>query len=141
MTLFLSTVVNKIDKKGRVSVPSHFRNSLEKQSFNGVVLFKSLHADALEGCRIERLQDLSNHHNTLDFSTTPTQSLAALIFAEAQMIPFDSEGRILVPRSLLDQVNIHEEIAFVGRGQFFELWHPAHLQKFQADLRAKLGVK
>ena len=41
MALFLSTILNKMDAKSRVSVPSAFRNSLQKQTFKGVIAFPS----------------------------------------------------------------------------------------------------
>ena len=59
MALFLSTFVNKIDKKGRVSVPSAFRAALTSQGFPGVVLFPSFSLPAIEGWGMDRMEALS----------------------------------------------------------------------------------
>ena len=47
--MFLSTYVNKVDRKGRVSVPATFRASLaaETQRFPGVIVFPSYKYPAL----------------------------------------------------------------------------------------------
>ena len=37
MALFLSTIINRMDSKYKVSVPSTFRNSLKNQSFKGIM--------------------------------------------------------------------------------------------------------
>ena len=57
MALFLSTVLNKMDSKCRVSVPSNFRNSLKNQSFKGVVAFPSYNDNSID------------FHGTNDFTT------------------------------------------------------------------------
>ena len=41
LALFTGHVVNKMDRKGRVSVPASFRNELVSLSFPGIVLFPS----------------------------------------------------------------------------------------------------
>ena len=49
MALFLSTFVNKIDRKGRISVPASFRVAVAGQSFHGVILYRSHKHPAIEG--------------------------------------------------------------------------------------------
>ena len=56
MALFLSTVLNKMDSKCRVSVPSNFRSSLKNQSFKGVVAFSSYNDNSIDACGIERME-------------------------------------------------------------------------------------
>ena len=38
MNLFLSEFTNKVDKKGRISLPSIFRNALPKNNKNEIIL-------------------------------------------------------------------------------------------------------
>ena len=58
MALFLSACVNKVDRKGRVSVPAPFRSALSDQSFQGVVLFCSNTHKCLEGFGMSRMEEL-----------------------------------------------------------------------------------
>ena len=43
---FIGTFVNKIDAKGRISVPASFRTSLQSKGLNGVALFPSLFGES-----------------------------------------------------------------------------------------------
>ena len=55
MELFVSTFINKIDKKGRISLPSIFRNALPKDYKNEIILYKSLRHNSIEGCSVKEL--------------------------------------------------------------------------------------
>src|SRR5260370_24217363 len=55
----MSTYVNKVDRKGRVSVPATFRAVLNDQSFEGIVAFPSLDYDALEATGIDTMEAIS----------------------------------------------------------------------------------
>jgi len=138
MALFLSTTINKIDKKGRVSVPAPFRSTLQAQEFSGVVLFRSLNHSILEGCSYDRMLQLSQHYDSLSFERGEQNDYQSLIFAEAQLLSFDAEGRISIPQNLLDHAGIVDQIAFVGRGTTFELWNPDKFQAHHETLRQKL---
>lgn len=139
MALFLSTVTNRIDKKGRVSVPSVFRNNLTSH-FSGLVLFRSLKSPILEGCDYDRLlrlseeRDLAQNNNNISVA----MDYMAMMFAEAQLITFDSEGRISIPPTLLDHANIKDQLTFVGRGATFEIWEPGAFVLHHDALRAQL---
>ena len=66
MALFLSTFINKIDSKGRVSVPAQFRQSLNNKDFSGIVIYESFVNDCIEGCDIDRIKLLSESIDNLD---------------------------------------------------------------------------
>lgn len=135
MALFLSTTINNIDKKGRVSVPASFRSSLQHPDFWGVVLFPSLHRTVLEGCSYERMVKLSQHYDTLNMDLNAPPSYPSLLFAEAQFLSFDAEGRISIPQELRDYAGITTQIAFVGRGATFELWNPDAVRHYHETLK------
>ena len=58
--MFLSTYENKLDKKGRVSVPASFRSYLSNLGYNGVVCFPSFNNQALEAWPQDRIEKISN---------------------------------------------------------------------------------
>tara|TARA_B110000858_G_scaffold40726_1_gene46403 strand:- start:60 stop:296 length:237 start_codon:yes stop_codon:yes gene_type:complete len=58
--IFLSTFINKIDAKGRVSVPSSFRSVLEESGFKGMICYPSPVLDSVEGCGFNRIKKLSD---------------------------------------------------------------------------------
>ena len=67
MDLFISKYFNKVDKKGRVSLPSSFRNALPKSNKNEIILYKSIKTPSIEGCGIGRLAEIAKRINNLDF--------------------------------------------------------------------------
>ena len=134
---FLGTYHNKIDAKGRVSVPAPFRQLLSSQSFQGVVCFLSYKVDAIEGCSMSFMEHLSSSVAEIDLFSDRQESLAATIFAEAHSLPWDSGGRIQLPRMLLSAAQINESAAFVGMGKTFRIWEPAALAQFQGERRVR----
>ena len=66
MRLFLSTFTNKVDKKGRVSVPATFRAALSELSFPGIVAYRSFTALCIEGCGMDFMQRLSEIRQPLN---------------------------------------------------------------------------
>ncbi|MGL6187684.1 MAG: division/cell wall cluster transcriptional repressor MraZ [Holosporales bacterium] len=138
MTVFLATHTHKIDKKGRVSVPASFRALLSQQSFQGIVVFRSLSFAAIEGFGMDRIEKLSAQIDRLDSFSQDRDDLTASIFADAQPLPFDSEGRILLPENLISYGQLQETVAFVGRGATFQLWNPENFKDHQEKARQRL---
>ena len=64
--MFLSSFENKIDKKGRVSVPATFRSHLNSLGYNGFITYPSFNHPALEACAQDRIEKLSNTMNSLN---------------------------------------------------------------------------
>jgi len=124
MALFLSTFVNKVDKKGRVSVPAQFRAALADQSFNGIVAIPAFRLNAIQAFDYESMQGLSEGVDALELFSEEQTSLAAAIFADAHQLPFDGEGRIVLPKELAGHARITDLAAFVGQGRYFEIWEP-----------------
>ena len=137
MALFLSTFVNKVDKKGRVSVPSPFRVALAGQGFNGVVLFPSISTRAIEGWSRARMEALSEGIESFDPFSDESDDFTLAIMADSHPLAFDSEGRIVVPAALLAHAGITEQAAFVGRGKSFQIWEPAAFRVGQDEARKR----
>ena len=122
MDLFVSKYFNKVDKKGRVSLPSSFRNALPKSNKNEIILYKSIKTPSIEGCGIGRLKEISKRINNLDFFSDDHDDFSASIFSEIISINLDKEGRFLIPEELKNYANIKTEAAFFGQGHFFQIW-------------------
>lgn len=138
MAVFLSTYENKLDKKGRISVPAPFRAALGVQSFNGIVLFRSHKYPALDGCGMDRMEILSQSLDELDMFSDNQDDLGAAIFADATPLPFDADGRITLTQPLIDHINITSSVLFVGAGPLFRLWEPTRFAAFQDEARQKI---
>ena len=138
MALFLSTYTNKLDRKGRLSVPAPFRAALADQAFKGVVAFRSCKYPALDCFGMDRMESLGHSLDALDLFSDTQDDLAATIFADARPLAFDTEGRILLPEDLITHANLTEQAAFVGRGHTFQIWEPIAFAAWQAEARSRV---
>ena len=139
MALFLSTFINKIDAKGRVSVPAQFRLSLGNKDFSGVVVYESFINDCIEGCDINRIKRLSDSIDNLDPFSEERDAFATTILGSAMQLAMDADGRVILPEILLKKTEIKDKALFVGKGPTFEIWQP---QKFENYLvKAKANAK
>ncbi len=140
MAVFLSSFVNRVDKKGRVSVPASFRSVLGPDA-TGIVVFRSLQYDALDGCSIAHLELLSQSLEKLDLPPEAYELIETTIFGGSQQVAFDGEGRVSLPPSLTEAVGITDEIVFVGRRKTFQLWNPEKFAAHDAATRSAARAK
>lgn len=136
MELFFSTFVNKVDRKGRVSVPATFRAAVADQSFPGIVVFPSFKYEALEASGIKRMEEMTTRQATLDEFSDEHENIG-MLFATSQALPFDTEGRIVLPEALAEYAHISDAAAFVGLGKSFQIWEPNRLADHQASVRER----
>jgi len=135
--MFLSSYENKLDKKGRVSVPASFRSHLSSLGYNGFVTYPSFNNEALEACAEDRIEKLSNTIDSLNPFEEKRDYFATSILSESVSLQFDSEGRVLIADKLLDHAKIKNIILFVGLGKTFQLWEPKSFEKFKTVARKK----
>src|SRR5262245_39208025 len=121
--LFLSTYKNKIDRKGRVSVPSSFRNALLKEEYPGVIVYESINNKCIEDCSLSHIEQLNDTIDSLDPYSDERDAFATIILGGSVQLSFDSEGRILLPESLIEFALLSECACFVGKGRTFEIWN------------------
>jgi MraZ protein len=125
MLVFYGTHINKVDRKGRVSVPAPFRTALTKAGAAEIILFPSFTAKALEGMGPDILEALAKgSFSTYNFFARDTNNLATQIFEAARPFEWDSEGRIGLPEDFVTHAGLGEQVAFVGKGRFFQVWSP-----------------
>jgi len=143
VALFLSTFENKIDKKGRVSLPAQFRASLTSNDNAGIIVYESFVNDCIEGCDIGRIKQISDSIDNLDPFSPKRDAMATTVLGSAIQIPLDGDGRIILPDSLLKKVNIIERAIFIGKGPTFEIWNPEkfakYFEKAKATAKENLG--
>lgn len=130
MALFLSTYENKVDKKGRVSVPSQFRTSLESESFAGIVTYMSVINDCIEACAMSRIERISDSIDNLDPLSEVRDAFAATILGASMQLSFDSEGRVILSHKWMQDAGIEDRAVFVGKGKTFEIWSPSNFETY-----------
>ena len=141
MGLFLSCYENRLDTKGRISVPAAFRSSLNNENFSGVVLFRSFTHNCIDGLSMSRMEKIAGATDEMGMFDNELDDLSAMVFADARPLQFDVTGRIVIPEDLLKHANIKDTALFVGRGNSFQIWNPsdfANVQKNSLDNLKKI---
>lgn len=135
MRLFLSTFTNKIDLKGRVSIPASFRDILSVQGFSGVIMYHSLAHNCIECCGVERMQHIYDMLNRLDPFSPQRDALELCMLGGSVQLSFDNEGRVLLPENFRELIGVQDKVSFVGKGNVFEMWNPELLQEHMLNAR------
>ena len=135
--MFLSSYENKLDKKGRVSVPATFRSYLNSMGYNGFISYPSFNHSALEACSQDRIEKLSNTIDSLNPFEEKRDYFATSVLSESVNLQFDTEGRVSFTEKLLDHAKIKNNILFVGLGKTFQVWEPKIFDKFKVVARKK----
>jgi MraZ protein len=133
--LFLSTYTNKIDKKGRLSVPALFRASLAQQTFPGIIAYSSFINPCIEACSMSRMEVLNQTIDNLDPYSESRDAFATTILGGCVQLAFDGEGRIILPENLIEIAELEEQACFVGKGATFEIWSPKNFESYLAKAR------
>lgn len=134
-SLFLDTTVNKVDAKGRVSIPADYRALLEQQETE-LVAFRSFTSPCIE-CRTSEMMEkmASDIESTFDAFSNEQDDITGLIFSDAKEFPFDSTGRIVLSEKLIRHAGITDKALFVGKGRTFQIWNPDTYQEKEEEMR------
>tara|TARA_B100001741_G_scaffold195409_1_gene161174 strand:- start:186 stop:632 length:447 start_codon:yes stop_codon:yes gene_type:complete len=138
--MFLSTYENKLDKKGRVSVPASFRSYLSNLGYNGVICYPSFNHQSIEVWPQDRIEKISNTIDSLNPFEEKRDFFATSILSESISLQFDSEGRISLTSKLLKHAKIKNSMLFVGQGKTFQIWEPTIFEKFKTSAKKKANL-
>ena len=138
--MFLSTYENKLDKKGRVSVPASFRSYLFNLGYNGVICYPSFNNNCIEAWPQDRVEKISNAIDSLNPFEEKKDYFATSILSESVNLQFDTEGRISITSKLLKHAKIKSNTLFVGQGKTFQIWEPSSYEKFRVMAKKKSNI-
>jgi MraZ protein len=136
VSIFIGTFENKVDRKGRVSVPASFRQILATSAYQGIVAFRYKTPNAMQACGLEFLEELDQGISDYDLFSEDHDALAFSLFGDSHQLPFDGEGRVILPPALMEITGIGDRAAFVGKGRTFQIWEPEALKAHKAGAHA-----
>ena len=138
--MFLSTYENRLDKKGRVSVPATFRSYLSNLGYNGIICFPSFNHQCIESWPQDRIEMITSAIDNLNPFEEKKDYFATSILAESINLQFDGEGRISLTNKLIKHARIKNNMLFVGQGRTFQIWDPTVFEKFKANAKRKSNL-
>jgi MraZ protein len=139
MTQFLGSHQNRIDAKGRVSVPAAFRAFLKPsgEDMPTLILRPSHKHPCIEGWPGPVFAALSRPLETHDLFSESHDDFAAALYADAFATEPDKEGRIILPDWLTAHAQISDSVVFMGLGRIFQIWEPAAAEQRRAEARQR----
>ena len=143
MDRFVSTYTNKIDAKGRVSIPAPFRAVLERDGYSaggaaGIYCYPSLDAPALDAGGERLAKKIDGLLSGLPDYSNERDELSVALYGDVQVLSIDGDGRIVLPEALRAHAGLQSQITFVGLGEKFQMWEPGRFEERRAAARAKV---
>ncbi len=129
--MFLGQYRHSIDSKGRLTIPSRFRELLlaegafVSQGFEQNLMVRTVPA----------FEELSIKVEALSQTVQNSRLLKRLIFSTAEKVEVDKAGRILIPEFLRQSAGLQTETVIVGAGDYFEIWSPETWAEQEAELQ------
>ncbi|MFP5078168.1 division/cell wall cluster transcriptional repressor MraZ [Rhizobium sp. YIM 134829] len=140
MNRFLSHATNRIDAKGRVSVPAPFRTVLAKLDIRELFCFQDFVFPAISAGGPDLLERFERQIADEDPFSPHANEMSLLIHGGGVFMKLDQEGRLMVTDFIRDFTGITAEVTFVGRADHFQLWSPQAFQDAQAAARQSRRV-
>jgi MraZ protein len=138
MDRFVSNFTNRLDSKGRVSVPASFRAVLARDGFEGLYVHPSLDAPALDAGGNALLNDIDSLLARLAPYSEERDSFSTALLGTSEILKFDTEGRIVLTESLKAHAEIGEAATFVGHGTKFQIWEPERFKTHLSEARSRV---
>lgn len=138
MDRFLSSAVNRIDAKGRVSVPAHFRSVVQRRGYTDLYALRALDIPAIDVGGLDLLDRYEERIALEDPFLQAADDMSFFCHGDGAFLKLDQDGRITVTDFLRAHTGIDTDVAFVGRGNFFQMWEPSRLKAHGDAVRTRL---
>ena len=141
MNRFLSHATQRIDAKGRVSVPSAFRSVMSALDIRELYCFQDFVFPAISAGGPELLDRFERQIALEDPLSAQANQMSLLVHGGGVFMKLDQEGRLAVTDFIRDFTGITSEVTFVGRADHFQLWAPQAFLQAQADAREERSLR
>lgn len=129
--MFLGQYRHSIDSKGRLTIPSRFREALLAE---GAYVSQGFERNLIVRT-VPVFEELSKKVEALSQTVQNSRLLRRLIFSTAERVEVDKAGRILIPEFLRQSAGLQSETILIGAGNYFEIWAPEVWAAQEAELR------
>ena len=127
--MFIGRYPRTIDDKGRIAIPAKIRDGLEA----GVVITRGF-----DGCLfmfpVPEWERFAERISVLPLTNPTARAFTRFTFANACDCKPDRQGRILIPKYLLELAGILDEAVIIGSNSHLELWSAIRLEEAQSRI-------
>ncbi|WP_166416208.1 division/cell wall cluster transcriptional repressor MraZ [Cochlodiniinecator piscidefendens] len=129
---FRGESLNKVDTKGRMSIPASFRRVLEAGDPNWetgkqpelVIVYGGKNRRHLECFTIEAILDVERRILKMPRGSKKRKALQTLYSTQATTTSVDDTGRLVLPAKLREKIGLDGNAFFAGKLDTFEIWNP-----------------
>jgi len=138
MDEFVSTFTNRLDAKGRVSIPAPYRSVLSRDGFEGLYCCPTLDRQAVDAGG-NRLRDQIRTSLTLfEPFSEDHEYLSTTLIGESEILKIDQDGRVILTEALKAHAGIADAVTFVGQGYKFQIWEPDRFAAYREEAKARV---
>ncbi|MCX5481392.1 division/cell wall cluster transcriptional repressor MraZ [Kaistia geumhonensis] len=146
MDEFVSTFTNRLDSKGRVSIPAAFRSVLARDGFEGLYCCPTLDQNAVDAGGHRLREQIRAMLALFEPFSEDHELLSTTLIGESEILKVDPEGRVALSEAIKAHAGIGDTVTFVGQGYKFQIWEPERFLSYREaaknrvrDLRRRLG--
>ena len=137
--MFLGTFQLKLDDKGRLSIPTRYRDILrekyplrpQQDDLEIILCYIGPHISAYPRVEWDRLADALSEAIALPGLHQDARNLEHMLFGNAAECPIDSQGRVVIPPHLRTKGKLNSEITIVGHNRYFEIWDRKRFEEYE----------
>lgn len=118
--MFKGRYEHLIDGKGRLSIPSRFRDTLSERYDSRLVV--TTYDNCLIAYPLAEWQKLEDKIATLPEFKKDTKAFLRFFYSSAADCAIDRLGRILLPQNLRDYARLEKEVVLIGAFRYMEIW-------------------
>ncbi|MEE3112858.1 MAG: division/cell wall cluster transcriptional repressor MraZ [Bacteroidota bacterium] len=143
MAFFTSEHECKLDAKGRLVLPSRLKSVLPEASKKSIIIRKGFEPNLII-YPLHEFQNIYTRINSLNEFSSEQRKLKRNLFSSISQVDLDSNGRFLLPKSMISHTGLEKDVILVGMGNVIELWSPDNYKKYlinDANEFSKLAQK
>lgn len=133
MASFVSHFTNRVDAKGRVSIPAPFRAALAKDGFEGLYCFPSPFQGAVDSGGNGLIAEIQKRLDAFSTLSMEYDALSTALYGASETLKIDRDGRVVLSDMIRNHTGIDGEVTFVGQGFKFQIWEPTKFSKHRDE--------
>ncbi|EKD45845.1 MAG: Protein mraZ [uncultured bacterium] len=115
-----------VDAKGRIVMPTRYRDRLLSENRGFVVLTIDTEERCLLVYPLAAWEEIENKLAILPSFNSAARRIQRLLIGHATEVEMDGQGRLLLPPLLREYASLSKHAMLVGQGKKLELWDEAH---------------
>lgn len=133
--MFLGTYEPNLMEKGRVALPKKIREQLGGEDMVLAIGFET----CIFGFTTKQWEEITVSETSKSlFSDKEARDLRRKIYADAENVRLDAQGRCIIPQIMMEYAEIGSGVVIIGAGDHFEIWDKKRWEEYRDGL-AKNG--